>query len=151
METITKEILIKIQFSEIYIDLCNKYCEFDNGGKFTKKEVESEIIRNELQMTFSSKEKLFYKDYVKNNLSIRFILSYKYGFIECFYTIKNLINSEKIEGRFNTIATLQNVNFNNLVKHKFPIATSLEDLKEILSTILKLHTDFIEKFKEKMG
>lgn len=143
MEEILIEILIKIQFSEIYINLCNKYCEFDNGGKFTKKEVESEIIKRELQMIFSSKEKLFYKDYVKNNLKIRFILSYKYGFIECFYTIQSLINSEKIEGRFNTIATLQNLNFNNLVKHKFPIATSLDDLKEILGIVFDLNNNLI--------
>ncbi|HMM02488.1 MULTISPECIES: hypothetical protein [unclassified Dysgonomonas] len=148
MENKLIDILNKIEFSKKYIDICNRYSDFDNGKNFQKKDILEILLMNKIDMEFSSKEKLFYKDYFISNYIIRFLFSFKYGFIECFYTIRYNDDSENISGRFNSIATLQNADFNNMVKHKFPIATSIEDLQNILNELLRIHNDFIVRLKE---
>jgi len=52
---------------------------------------------------------------------------------------ENTIINESFRG----ISLMQNVNFNEKVPYRFPIATSEEDLKEILYPLIKLNKDFI--------
>jgi hypothetical protein len=147
MKDIVIKVLKNINFAQIYQHLCNHYNNFHNGINFKKNEINNILKNNNINLDFSSNEKTFYKEYYLSEITVNFAMTYKHGFIECFYTIWNKDNSIRILGRFNSIATLQNSDFNNMVNHKFPIATSLEDLNNILEIIFKLHDDFIKNLK----
>jgi len=151
MKDVIVKVLKEIDFAQIYQNLCNQYNNFDNGMNFNKNEINNILNSNNISLDFSSKEKSFYKDYYLFEVTVRFTMTYKQGFIECFYTIWNEDNSNRILGRFNSIAMLQDLDFNSSVKHKFPIATSLKDLNNILTIILKLHCDFIKKLQMELN
>ena len=71
----------------------------------------------------------------------------KYGIVEAFYYLASKNNSDRfLIERFNSLSKRIKKDFDNDVKHPFPIATSVEDLKSILDTVFKLHQDFISNF-----
>lgn len=143
-----KSALDKIQFAERYIELCNGFKDYDDGKSFKKNEVQEVLKRNGFTGNYASSDKSFFTDYVKSGTAVRHTLTYKRGFIECFYSFQNEETKERVIGRFNSIAKMEDENFDDQVLHKFPIATSLEDLEKILAELLQLHNDFMEQFEK---
>lgn len=136
--------LSDIGFAKRYILLCNKFSDFNNGKNFTKKDIIGIFNKDAFNMEFNSKESLFFKNYVVANLMIRFLFGYKYGFIDCRYWILEY-NETLLNGSFREIALMEDKEFNEKVAYRFPIATSLSDLKDILDSIFNLNDDFISK------
>lgn len=143
------EILNNINFTNRYIVLCNRFSDYNNGLNFTKQEMLA-IIDKSIQLEFSSKEKVFFKDYLIKNFNVRFLLGYKYGFIDCRYWISE--GDETImNGSFREIALMEDKEFNEKVSYRFPIATSIDDLKYILNKITSLNDEFINNLILKLN
>jgi hypothetical protein len=143
-----KDLIIKslseIDFVKRYKELCNAYKDFDNGKSFKKKEVQELLQKNNLVLEYSSKEKLFLKNYSFGEFNLRFILSYNYGFIDCMYAFWTLGHDFRLSESLSGMAMLIENNFEDMVNYKFPIATSITDFEQILREINKLHIDFIK-------
>ena len=109
------------------------------------------LLKNNFELEYASKEKLFLKNYRFGDLNLRFILSYNYGFIDCMYACwtDNFVfrQNESLSG----MAMLIDGNFENSVKYKFPIATSIEDMERILQELHPMHNDFISKIENKIA
>ena len=97
---------------------------------------------------YTSKDKSFYQDYNLGSYCARIAITYKYGFIECFYSFWNPNNDERFRGRFNSIASIHDEDLKNKLSHNFPIATSIEDLELILNVIIELNNEFIKNLEE---
>lgn len=150
MEELVKESLRSVSFSERYIELCNSYNDFENGGSF-KKQTISDILRDtDSQLKYSSREKLYFKDYKYKDINLRFVLPYKYGFIDCMYALWDDDNTERIRGSFATLSSLIDPEFSSKVSHKFPIATCECELKDIINSLLVLHNNFVKMYEEKL-
>ena len=145
MEKVIYKVLKEIHFAEKYAEICNSFSNFNNGINFRKSVIIPMLEEHNLNMTYASREKLFYTDIDHENISIRFSFSTKHGFVEAFYVFRSS-NGSRVLGRFNSIAKIEKEDFDNNVKHPFPIATSVEDLKSILDTVFKLHQDYISNF-----
>lgn len=143
MKDLLIDILENIGFAEVYTSVCNAYSNYDEGENFKKADVLKILEELESNLDYASREKVFYQDYSISDLSIRFSFTYKFGFIECFYAISSTESEDRIRGRFNTIATLERANFREQVKHNFPIATTLNELRSILRGLLELNDKFI--------
>lgn len=143
MKNFIIEALEQSNFSSRYINLCNDYTNVDNGATFKKNDLLRILNGLDIDLTYSSNEKLFYKDYEINDSSIRFILPFKYGFIDCSYTIWNILKEFRIGGSFANFSLMIDKAFESKVTYKFPIATSMEDLEFIVKNIIQLHGDFI--------
>lgn len=140
-------VLNKIDFANRYISLCNNFPDFNNGKNFTKNEVLDVIVDNAVDMKFISKEKLFIRDHFINDFTTRLIIGYKNGFIDCMYWIFE--NEETILNEsFRGVSLLQEKEFNEKVLFRFPIATSIEDLQQILKELLLLNNDFISELNK---
>jgi len=113
----------------------------------TKDQMQEILVAGNFDAKYDSKGKSFYKDYSFGVYNVRLTMTYKYGFIECFYTLSG--NEERITGRFNSIATMQDEDFRTKVNHNFPIATSVADLENILNGIMHLHNEFITQLAMK--
>ncbi|MFZ1749261.1 MAG: hypothetical protein WAU01_03685 [Saprospiraceae bacterium] len=134
----------EIDFVNRYKEICNAYTDFDNGKSFKKGEVQELLQENNLDLEFSSKEKLFLKNYRFGDLNLRFILSYNYGFIDCMYTCWTDNFDFRLNESLSGMAMLIDENFESKVKYKFPIATSSSDFEKIIEELSNLHIDFIE-------
>jgi len=151
MKELFKKTLEQIRFSQKYIDVCNKFHDFDKGKNFNKNEVLEILNVFSWKLSYASKDKSFYQDYDYKYFKGRFTFTYKYGFIECFYVFWNKRTEERIRGRFNSIALIEDNDFESKVTYKFPIATSLNDLEGILKSLYKLHTNFIKTLEQKIN
>jgi hypothetical protein len=147
MKEYIKKTLKTISFSEKYIQICNDFPCYDLGMTLKKNDVDVLLKSNMIDLAYASKDKTYYKDYIIKDINIRFSFTFKYGFIECFYAIWNLDNSERIVGRFNSIATIIDEDFRNKVKYNFPIATTSNDLAQILKQTNYLHEDFLNQLE----
>lgn len=143
-----KKVLKQTSFTDRYAYICNQFDNFDNGKSFKKNELTKLINSYFPDIQYSAKDKSFYKDYNLGTITIRYSVSYKHGYIENFYYIKNSNSDNFIIKRFNGISKIENNNFDKLVKYPFPIATSNEDLEIIFSKIFSIHFDFIENIKK---
>lgn len=141
------EALERSNFVGRYILLCNGYKDVDNGMTFKKGDLTHALNDFDNNLHYSSKEKLFYQDSLINGNSLRYVLPYKYGFIDCSYTIWNDSNDPRIRGSFAKFSQMVDAEFENKVEYKFPIATSLTDLEKILKQVIDLHTDFLKAFE----
>lgn len=142
------QVVQRVNFSKRYIDLCNRFADFDNGAKFTKQEVREVITRFDGDLNFSSREKLFLKDYLFGEIYMRIILSYNYGFIDCTYSFWTEGYKERLNDSFFGISSLQDKDVESKVKYKFPIATSTMDLEEIVGEILNINNDVVHCFEK---
>ena len=149
MEEFIKELLVAVGFAKKYGDICNSYPEYDKGMNFTKKQMEDIFMMCGFDLKYESKEKLFYKDYIIDSYNISIAITYKYGFIECFYTFLSSKSEERVRGRFNSIASIEDQDFRTKVAHNFPVATSMKDLEDILKRLMELHHEIIGLFKRK--
>lgn len=150
MEELIREVLILVNFSERYIQICKSFNDFENGISLNKQAISEILSDADFDLKFSAREKLFYKDYNYKHLNLRFLLPYKYGFIDCMYAFWNEDNTERVRGSFGTMSNLVDQEFSSKVDYKFPIATCEYELKEIINRLVTLHSDFILKFKEKL-
>jgi len=137
-----------VNFAERYAEICNSYRAYDSGMSVTKKQVETIFSALNIKFTYESKEKSFYRDYTFGSYNARLAITYKYGFIECFYTFWSSENEDRVRGRFNSIALMQDEDFRSKVAHSFPIATSLEDLESILTGLIQLNNEVIGAFEK---
>lgn len=146
-----KELIIKvleqIQFVARYVNLCNSFKDYDSGATFKKSQIQAVINNCNRELNYSSKDKSFFQDFDLGDMNVRFLFTYKYGYIEAFYTILNKSTDERVRGRFNSIAKLNDEDFNEKVSHNFPVATDEKDLDLILRGIIELNSDFITKLK----
>lgn len=147
-EIIKKEILERIGFAEKYKELCNRYKDYDNGVNFTKSDVQSVINQYHSSFKYSSREKCFSKDYALGNYTLRFIVSSKYGFIDCMYAIWSNDNQNRFRSSLGTLAGIEDPDFENTVEYKFPIATSTDELRDIMQEIFPFHQEFINYFEK---
>lgn len=145
MKELITHILINISFAERYAKICNSYKDYDNGMNFTKKQVENILLAHGADFTYVSKEKSFYKDYIFGTYNARVTMTYKYGFVEFFYSFWATESDEYFMGRFNTIASTQDGYFSDKVDYNFPIATSLVGLENILKGLIQLNSEFVEQ------
>jgi len=147
MSQLVKEILTRINFAEKYQEVCNKFSNLENGLTFKRLDVKKVLALCNINLCYAVNEKCFYMDYSFKDSNLRFTMSFKHGYVECFYAIWNKNDSDRVVGRFNTFATLQNPQFNDITKHKFPIATSKEELQDIIGEIWDLHNNFLTAFE----
>ena len=149
---IMKELIIKAleltKFSNQYTKLCNEFNKVDDGATFKKDDLLKILNNLDCSFRYSAREKLFYQNYSINGNSIRFVLPFKYGFIDCSYTIWNELKKFRIGGSFADFSVMVDENFESNIEYKFPIATSHEDLAEILNAIIQTHNDFIKEFEQ---
>lgn len=146
MKEFVTKILFQVNFAEKYKEICNSYANYDKGMSFSRKQVEDTLFLG-AELIYASKEKSFYKDYNIDPYTLRITITFKYGFIECFYTLWNSESEERIRGRFNSIASMQDQTFNTQVTHNFPVATSLDELEKIMKEVLKLNDEFVDQLK----
>ncbi len=137
--------LSKINFTEKYSRLCNQFSDLNEGASFTKDEVAIILAACDLIANFASKDKSFYHDIKFSDIELRLTITYKYGYIECFYTFRQA-NQIPIGGRFNDFCEMEIEGSTRELKNKFPIAHSKSDLVEILKTISMLHKSLVEQF-----
>lgn len=147
MKDIILKSLTEIDFTNRYKEICNGYNDFANSKSFKKVEVQELVQKLNLDLEYSSKEKLFLKNYRFGDLNLRFILSYNYGFIDCMYACWTDDFSFRLNESFGGISIMIDNDFEEGVNYKFPIATSLADFEQILIKLVKLHMDFIEEVK----
>lgn len=149
MKEKVKGILEQIDFAARYIKLCNQFADYDHAMNFNKEDIEEVLNHNEGGFKYSSKEKLFSKDYLFAGFNLRFVIGFKYGFIDGLYAFWSNDEATKLRGGFGTISTIQDPDFESKVAYKFPIASSREELELILNTITQLHHDFISHLEKK--
>lgn len=147
---LTIEALTECNFSNRYVELCNKYKDVDNGLTFKKDDLTNILSDAGIDLKYSSQEKLFYQDYEQSGNSIRFVLPFKYGFIDCSYTIWSTAKNFRLGGSFADFSLMVDGMFENKVAYKFPIACSVEELRLILKEICLLHNDFIVQLKNRI-
>lgn len=143
IKSIIKISLTDILFKERYVQLCNKYNDFDNCKNVKNSDVEKILNEIKFLMSSSTKESLFFKDYKFKEFSLRFILSYKNGIIDCSDLYWNEDNSIRIYGGFRSYIREINPEIKNRVEYLLPISTNEFDLNQIIRELIKLHTDFV--------
>lgn len=149
MKKLIKEILTDIQFPERYRKLCNQFSDINKGISFRKFEISSVLDGSKADMEYSSKGKFFFKVYYFGQVNLRFILPYKYGFIDCMYIVWDTKSSNRIRGSFAAIALLSVPDFLDWIPNRFPIASSKSELEEIVTSLLYIHQDFLKAMVEK--
>ena len=134
----------KVDFSNRYMNLCNKFDDFDNGVKFHNNDVANSIAQVNGELRYSSKENLFIKDYSINEINARFILSFKYGFIDCTYAFWTEGFKERLNESLYGIALMLDRDVESKITYKFPIATNMKDLDEIVKEVLEINSEVME-------
>ena len=62
MKRLIYNVLKEIHFAEKYVELCNSFPNFDNGINFRRSVIITMLEEHNLNMTYASREKLFYTD-----------------------------------------------------------------------------------------
>jgi hypothetical protein len=147
---IIKKSVKEIGFAESFFQLCNEYNDYEN--RFSVKNADVKLILNEINfdMKNSAKESLFYTDYEFLEFKLRFILPYKTGFIDCSYLFWNDDNSIRIYGGNRENFKLGNATLIESLNNLMPIATSLINLKIIITKLIDLHLKFMESFESNL-
>jgi len=149
MKEAIKRTLINVNFSERYITICNKFTDFNNRKNFKKKELQEILTRMNSDLKYSSRESIFLKDYKFGNITVRIIVPFKSGLIDCTYAIWTEGFKERVNDSFFGIATIEKPDIESKVQgYKFPIATSVDELEIILKEIIELHNNFIDEYSK---
>lgn len=133
----------KINFSSRYLTLCNKFNDFENGAKFHKNEVAVSIAKVNGELKYTSREKLFMKDYNIAGINARLILSFNYGFIDCTYAFWTEGYKERLNESLYGIALMVDIDAESKITYKFPIATNKDELDEIVKEVLQINSEII--------
>jgi len=141
------EILRKIELPIKYENLCRNYSNFEKRANLKAKEVEPCIRSHDQNFKYVAKDSVFLKEVSYEGYTVRFFISFKGGIIDFSYLIwKEGENQNYHKGRLATLAELIDPQFDQKVKYKTPIATSLDDFSQILSEIFRLFEAFIRHF-----
>lgn len=141
----------KINLSERYINLCNKFSDYENSKTPKKNEILKILNEKNLNLKFSRQESLFYQDIKIKNYNFRFLLNYKYGLISSLYMLSS---EKKLIVRMNLFDASEKLDntFLDKVEYKCPITTSEIDLEKILEEILGIYLEFKDEFiNKKLG
>lgn len=142
------DILKSISFDKRYVQICNQFKDFDKGKTLKKIEVEEVLNKLDWDLKYYSKERIFLCDFLFKGFVLRFILPYKYGFIDCQYIFWDEKNNVRFKGGFSDWAIKVDADFESKVSYKFPIVTSEDDLLKTLISLLELHSNFITELKK---
>jgi len=143
------EILRKIELSKRYENLCQSYSDFEKRADLKSKDLEPYIQSHDLDFKYVAKDKVFLKEISYEEYVVRFFISFKGGIVDFSYLIwKEGENQNYYKGRLATLTELVDPQFDQKVKYKTPIATSLDDFNEILSEIFLLFEAFKQHFME---
>ena len=151
MEELIIEILKKIGLDKEYKKLCLKYSDFDNRANLNKKEVEPIIKSHDSDFKYIARDKTFLKEIAFEEYTVRFFIGYQGGIVDFAYLIwKEGDNDNFYQGRLASLTELMDSRFEDNVNYQTPIATSLDDFKEILSKIFELFEQFKQHFDESL-
>ncbi|QPH39444.1 hypothetical protein [Pedobacter endophyticus] len=150
IKNIIKDSLLEISFEERYIQLCNRFKDYDNCKNVKNSDLNK--VLNEIGFSMESvpKESIFFKEYDYKYFRLRFILPYKHGIIDCSELYWNENNSIRIYGGFRSYIREINPDIKNQIQYLSPISTSERDLKVIVQILIELHVDFLNLFSQKI-
>ncbi|MEO9964663.1 MAG: hypothetical protein ABJF11_02670 [Reichenbachiella sp.] len=149
MEKLILEILQKIELDKEYAKLCQNYCDFDNSANLNKKEVDPIIKSFDSDFKYIARDRTFLKETIFEGYTVRFFIGFKSGITGFGYLVwKEGDNNNFYKGNLVTLSEQIDPEFTEKVKYNSPIATSLEDFKEILSKFFELFSAFEQRFKE---
>lgn len=139
MKTFILEILREIELDKEYVKLCQSYCDFDKRLDLNKKDIEPIIKSYDPDFKYIAKDRTFLTEITFGEFTIRLFIGYKSGIISFGYLIwKEGENHNYYKGNLYTLSKEIDSKFEEKVQYNSPIATSLEDFKEILSKIFFL-------------
>ena len=149
MQELILEILQKIELDKEYIKLCQANSNFDSRYNPNRKEIEPIIKSFDPDFKYIAKDKTFLKEIVFEEYTVRFFIEFKDGIVEFSYLIwKEGENHNYYKGGLDSLVELIDSEFEEKVDYQTPIATSLEDFKEILSKFFELFEFFKKHFQE---
>ena len=148
MQEFILKILKEIELDKEYIKLCQNYCDLDNSANFNKKEVESIIKSFDSDFKYITKDRTFLKETTFKDYTVRFFIGFKNGITGFGYLLWREEDNNFHKGNLVTLSEQIDPEFKEKVKYNSPIATSLEDFKEILSKFFDLFELFKQRFKE---
>lgn len=135
-----------INFLERYIFICNQFDDINNAFKIDTKTMKKVLKDLDFEMVYFSRDRLFEKNYSFDTFSLRFLISFKNGYIEPFYFIKLSMSDDFYTNRFDGIARNIDKNFDNRINTSFPIACSEKDLSSILKSLVGINNSFVNTF-----
>lgn len=149
MQELILEILKKIELDKEYVKLCQANCNFDGRYNLNKKEIEPIIKSFDPDFKYIAKDKTFLKEIAFDEFTVRFFIGYQGGIVDFSYLVwKEGENDNFYQGRLASLSEQIDSEFEEKVKYQTPIATSLEDFKEILSKFFELFESFKQHFQE---
>lgn len=151
MQELILGILRKMELDKEYIKLCQNHYDFDGRASLNRKEIEPIIKSFDPGFKYVAKDRTFLKETRFEEFTLRFFIGFKNGVIDFSYLVwKEGENHNFYQGRLATLAEQIDPEFKEKVKYKTPIATSLEDFKEILSKYFELFESFKQRFQEEV-
>lgn len=148
MQELILGILRKIELDKEYIQLCQNHYDFDGRANLNRKEIEPIIKSFDSDFKYVAKDRTFLKETTFEEFTLRFFIGFKNGIIDFSYLVwKEGENHNFYQGRLATLAEQIDPEFKEKVKYKTPIATSIEDFKEILSKYFELFESFKQYFQ----
>ncbi len=149
MQELILGILQKIGLDKEYAKLCQDYCDFDGRATLTRKDIEPIIKSFDSDFKYVVKDRTFLKETTFEEFTVRFFIGFKNGIIDFSYLVwKEGESYNFYQGRLATLSEQIDPEFNGKVKYKSPIATSLDDFKEILSKFFEWFESFKQHFQE---
>ena len=149
MQELILGILQEIELDKEYAKLCERYCDFDNSANLNKKEVGTIIKSFDSDFKYITRDRTFLKETAFEEYTVRFFIGFKSGIIDFGYLVwKEGDNNNFYKGDLYVLSKKVDVEFEERVKYNRPIATSLDDFKEILSKYFELFESFKQRFKE---
>lgn len=149
MQELILGILKEIELDKEYAKLCERYCDFDNSANLNKKEVAPIIKSFDSDFKYIARDRTFLKETAFEEYTVRFFIGFKSGITGFGYLVwKEGENHNFYKGNLVTLSEQIDPGFKERVKYNSPIATSLEDFKEILSKFFELFESFKQHFQE---
>ncbi len=149
MQELILGILKEIELDKEYAKLCERYCDFDNSANLNNKEVNPIIKSFDPSFKYIARDRTFLKETTFEEYTVRFFIGFKSGITGFGYLVwKEGDNKNFYKGDLKTLSKEVDAEFEDRVKYNRPIATSLEDFKEILSKYFELFESFKQRFQE---
>jgi hypothetical protein len=149
MLDIIVEILRKIELHIKYENLCRSFSNFEKRSNLKAKEIEPYIRSHDQNFKYVARDKVFLKEVLYEKYTVRFFIGFQGGIVDFSYLVwKDGENENYYQGRLATLTELIDPQFDQKVKYKTPIATSLDDFSKILSEIFLLFEAFNGHFIE---
>jgi hypothetical protein len=149
LNDLIKNVFKDMKFDKTYIKLCNNFSDFNNRENLKISDVKQLIKFFDKDYNYISRDRTFMKEFKLNEFSVRFFIGYKGGIADFSYLIWiEGENSNFYKERLASLSSSINPSFESQVKFKCPIATSLNDYKEILTIIFELDNELQYKLYE---